>query len=115
MISKKCFCEIMTALKNLEDRVTKLIDLKLLPIENVWDEDIAEIEEALSKELEPDTDEETISLCGYLLEAFIFDYDWGTNYENGYLVKFDDVEYRPKTFEELYNGFIALNSRQENE
>ena len=113
MITKECFCAILKAIKSLSDREEQLISLNLLPIENGWGDDIGALITALGKETEPNLAEDVRKICGYLVDGFIFDWDWGTKYaEDDYLIKVDDVKYTPKTFEELYDVIMIASNTE---
>lgn len=113
MITKECFCAILKSIKSLSDREEQLISLNLLPIENGWGDDIGALITALGKETEPNLAEDVHKICGYLLDGFIFDYNWGAKYtDEDYLIKIDDMKYAPKTFEELYDVIMITSNTE---
>ena len=113
MLNRESFCQIMQALNKMDKIISEQIDKDMLPVENPYDATIGSILEALGKECESYFAEEDVKKFGYDIERFAYEHDWGKDYHNnGYLVSDEGVEYRPKTFDKLYDMYEHFNDKK---
>ena len=107
MISKKCFSKIIDALKDYYDKVDELFNLLNIQPENFLLHVLDNILDALSNEIET-IDEKDKSWLEPMIFEYAFCYNWGRDYKEYFLVKINDLEYKPKTSEELYDCLIKI-------
>ena len=112
MISKKCFCDILKASQEYNEKLDKLFDILNIQPENFLLSYLDSIFEALSNEVEIISEEDKKWLEPMIF-SYAFSYNWGKSYKDSFLVKIDNVEYKPSTFEDLYDLLIKLYNFKE--
>ena len=103
MISKQTFVKIMENVKKLHDyqsRIDGVFDLCDWPIDSYT----CNIAEAIAEEMgDCGTDD-----IDPMILASMYEFEYGTRYGNSYLVKDKNKEYKPTTFEELWDVLMEF-------
>lgn len=110
MLSKETFVKLLEQVKKLEeyqDKIDSVFNLNDWPISTI----ACNIAEIVAEECGDKQD-------GYfapLTIDFMYEYDYGENYECRYLVEDYDTgeQFKPKTFEELYDVIQYWNNKGE--
>ena len=105
MISKECFVSIMQGIEHYCKLLEKLSHDRIIQPESALYEIIDSVVDALSKELEIEpTDTKIKNVWEPILHTYCYSLDFGTDYTGfDWLIKIDGIEYKPTTFEELYD------------
>lgn len=112
MISKETFVTILEQVKKLEEYQNKLDEVFSL---NEWP--ISDIALAIASIVAKDCGDYEDRWYNLLTVDYICYYEWGTNYEEGYLI--EDVDngkkFAPTSLEELYDVIQYWNNKSNKE
>ena len=101
MISKDTFIKIINACEKENKLLDSLGDiLNINPESNLYN-----FLDAITNALADDLENE---ISQAILYEWMYDYDFGKNYNESYLIKIDDIEYKPENAGELYEVFKKL-------
>lgn len=113
MLSKDIFIKIINACEKENKLLNSLGDiLNINPESNLYNF-LDAVTNALSEDLESEINNNTwkeFNLDNHCyLYDWMYDYDFGKNYNGNYLIKIDDIEYKPENAGELYEIFKMLS------
>lgn len=101
MITKECFCKLLGDCENFYNQISEVMHSLNMSPENFIFEFFNSVLDSLIDEIEKDK-----YVYDSMIFSWAFQYSWGKDYKNSFLVKIDDVSYKPKTAEELYDVLI---------
>ena len=101
MISKESFCKLLNDCEKFYGQISEVMDLLDMNPENFIFKFFDSILDSLVDEIEKDK-----YVYDPMIFSWAFTYNWGKDYRNSFLIKIDDVEYKPATAEELYDVLI---------
>ena len=101
MISKESFCKLLNSCEKFYGQISEVMDLLDMNPENFIFKFFDSVLDSLVDEIEKDK-----YVYDPMIFSWAFQYNWGKDYRNSFLIKIDDIEYKPATAEELYDVLI---------